>query len=107
MLFLISAATGCHRVAPPTPLEELNTEQAVGYRVFQSRCAVCHYEREDRPGKGPALAGMFKKPYLPSGAPANDERVSATILHGRGMMPGQPNLDEDSVAALVVYLHTV
>lgn len=98
---------GCHRVPPPTPLDQLNPEQAQGYRVYQARCAACHYERVDEPKNGPPLVGMFKKPYLHSGAPSNDERVSATILRGRGMMPAQPNIDPDSLAALLAYLHTV
>lgn len=98
---------GCHHVPPPTPLAQLNAQQAEGHAVFEARCATCHYERVDDPKNGPSLVGMFKKPYLPSGAPANDERVTATILHGRGMMPGQPNMDEESLAALLAYLHTV
>ena len=74
--------------------------------VFQTHCSLCHYERLDGAKNGPALVGLFKKPYLPSGAPANDERVSATILHGRNLMPPQ-NLDADELAALLAYLHTV
>ena len=99
-------ASGCRHVEPPTPLTQLNQQQTVGYMVFQTRCSLCHYERVDASKNGPALAGLFKKPYLPSGAPANDDRVSATILHGRGLMPAQ-NLDQDELAAILAYLHTV
>lgn len=102
-----SLVAGCHRLPPPTPLDQLNAQQREGYNVFQARCANCHYERVDEPKKGPSLVGMFKKPYLHSGAPANDERVSATILHGHGLMPGQPDIDPESVQALLAYLHTV
>lgn len=101
------AATGCHSTPPPTPLTQLNAEQQAGYTVFQTRCAVCHYERKDEGKNGPSLAGMFKKPYLHSGAPATDERVSSTVQHGRGMMPAQPYVDGDEMAALLAYLHTV
>lgn len=111
LLALTAAAlmlpAGCHRTPPPTPLEQLNTTQVEGYNVFQGRCAVCHNERSDEAKHGPALNGIFKKTYLPSGAPANDERVAHTVLHGRGMMPGQPNMDPDALAALLAYLHTV
>ncbi len=92
---------GCRRIAPPTPVEQLDAQQVQGYKVFQARCATCHYERVDEPKNGPALVGLFKKPYLKSGAPANDERVTYTILHGHGLMPGQPNMDSESLAALV------
>ncbi len=100
-------STGCHHLTPPTPLEQLNAQQSAGQAVFQAHCAVCHYERVDQAKNGPALVGLFQKPYLPSGAPANDERVTATILHGRGLMPAQGNLDPEGLAALLAYLHTV
>ena len=98
--------SGCHHIDPPTPIPQLTQEQTVGYMVFQTHCSLCHYERVDNGKNGPALVGLFKKQYLPSGAPANDERVSATILHGRGLMPAQ-NLDQNELAALLAYLHTV
>ncbi len=99
--------TGCHSVPPPTPLDQLNAQQRAGYDVFQARCAVCHYERTDQARQGPALVGLYKKTYLPSGAPANDDRIANTILHGHGLMPAQPNLDPDALNALLAYLHTV
>lgn len=98
---------GCHSTPPPTPLDQLTAQQTEGYTAFQTRCAFCHNERTDDDKRGPALAGVFKKPYLHSGAPANDERVTATVLHGHGMMPAQPNIDPDALAALLAYLHTV
>ncbi len=98
---------GCHSTPPATPLDQLDAQQTAGYNVFQARCAVCHYERSGQAKNGPALAGLFRKPYLPSGAPAHDDRVTATILHGRNMMPAQPNIDPENLAALLAYLHTV
>ena len=56
---------------------------------------------------GPSLLGMYKKPYLPSGTPANDERVTATVLHGHGLMPAQPNMDPQDLDDLLAYLHTL
>ena len=103
--------TGCHSVPPPTPLDQLNAQQARGHDVFRARCGQCHYDREDGPLHGPALRSVFKKQYLPSGAPANDERVTATILHGRNMMPAQPGLDPrvdpQELDDLMAYLHTL
>ncbi len=103
---MIGDLAGCHHIDPPTPIAQLNQGQTLGYMVFQTHCEICHYERLDQPKNGPALVGIFKKPYLPSGAPANEERVTATILHGRGLMPAQ-NLGPDELAALLAYLHTV
>ena len=99
--------TGCHPLPPPTPLDQLNAQQTEGYNVFQQRCAICHYERVSRARNGPALSGVFKKTYLPSGAPADDDRVAATVLHGHGLMPAQSTIDPDELVALLAYLHTV
>lgn len=99
--------TGCHGLKPAVPVEQLTAQQGEGYQVFQSRCAACHYERVSKPKNGPALRGVFQHDYLPSGAPANDERVASTVLHGHGLMPPQPDIDPESLGALLAYLHTV
>jgi mono/diheme cytochrome c family protein len=102
------AAVGCSSVPPPTPLDQLNRQQTQGHAVFQARCAACHYDRRNDPLHGPPLRGVFKKQYLPSGAPANDERVTATILHGRNLMPAMANtMDARDLDDLMAYLHTL
>ena len=99
---------GCHSTPPPMPLSQLNAQQMAGHDVFQTRCAVCHYDREDKPRNGPSMLGVFKKPELHSGAPANDERVTATILHGHGLMPALGNqVDDQQLADVLAYLHTL
>jgi mono/diheme cytochrome c family protein len=105
---MAAAGVGCRSVAPPVPLEQLNAQQMRGHGVFQARCAQCHYDRRDAPLHGPALIGVFKKPELPSGAPANDDRVTATILHGRNLMPAMGNtMDQQDLDDLLSYLHTL
>jgi mono/diheme cytochrome c family protein len=100
--------TGCHSLPPPTPLDQLTPQQARGHAVFQARCAQCHYDRKDAPLHGPPLVGVFKKPYLPSGAPANDDRVTATILHGRNLMPAMGDrIDAQDLDDVMAYLHTL
>ncbi len=89
-------------------LSELNPQQARGHAVFQTRCAACHYDRETGSLHGPSMLGVFKKSSLPSGAAATDERVTATILHGRNLMPAIGNqLDNGDVDDLLAYLHTL
>jgi mono/diheme cytochrome c family protein len=106
-LSCIFCITGCHSTPPPMPLDQLNAQQAHGHQVFQAHCAQCHYDRVTGPLHGPSLLGVFKKTYLPSGAPANDERVTATILQGRSLMPAQPNTDPQDLEDLLAYLHTL
>jgi hypothetical protein len=101
------ALAGCHSTPPPVPLDQLNPQQAQGHVVFQTHCAQCHYDRTNDLLHGPALRGVFKKQELHSGAPANDERVTYTILHGHGLMPAQPDMDPQDINDLLAYLHTL
>ncbi len=99
---------GCRSVPPPKPLEQLTATEVSGHKVYVERCSLCHYDRQEGALHGPSLLGTYKRPYLPSGAPANDERVRATILHGRNNMPALGNtLDDEEVAQVLSYLHTL
>lgn len=105
---VLFAAAGCKKLPPPTPLSELNPQQMHGHEVYQANCAQCHNDRTNQPLNGQSLRGVFKKEYLESGAPANDDRVMNAILYGRPMMPAMgsrmtPQERED----LLAYLHTL
>ncbi len=101
-------AAGCHSTPPSKPLNQLTPVEIQGRDLFQSHCAVCHYANRESSLHGPGLQGIFKKRYLPSGAPANDERVRAAIEQGRNMMPAFGNvLDDRQMQDLVAYLHTL
>ncbi len=100
-------AAGCHSTVPAKPLDQLTAQEQLGHESYEAHCAACHYDRKSQPLHGPTLQGVFQRPYLPSGAPANDERVSATILHGRNLMPAQAGMDQQEVDALLAYLHTL
>ncbi|HVG27009.1 MAG TPA: cytochrome c [Acidobacteriaceae bacterium] len=102
----VALLTGCHSTPGPVPLDQLNPQQLRGHQVFAARCSGCHHDREDGPLHGPSLRGVFRKPYLPSGAPANNDRVSSTLAHGRNMMPPQP-MDLQDLDDLLAYLHTL
>ena len=103
-----AAAAGCRQTSAPVPLDRLNSQQMRGHAVFQTRCAVCHNDRVDSPRNGPALVGVFQKPALHSGAAATDERVTATVMRGHGVMPAMGNVvDEQDMQDLLAYLHTL
>lgn len=112
-LILVSAAllllAGCRPPLPPSkPVAELSPQEMRGYHVFQDDCARCHHANDERSLHGPGLQGLFKQKYLPSGAPANDDRVTDVILHGHGMMPAFGNkMDEQQLRDLLAYLHTL
>jgi mono/diheme cytochrome c family protein len=102
------AAVGCRKVPEATPLSELNLQQGRGHEVFQARCAACHRDRDSGLLAGPSLLGLFKRQDMPSGAAATDERVLATINHGRAMMPAMgATMDQQQIEDLMAYLHTL
>lgn len=111
MLLLAAAAValaGCHSTPPPKAIAELTPQEAAGHGSYQAHCAMCHYDRQSGQLHGPSLLGIYKKPELPSGAAATDERVSATILHGRNNMPAVGNqLAEGDLGDILAYLHTL
>ena len=86
----------------------LNPQQAYGRRVYDARCAECHYAYSKRDLRGPSLAGLFKRPFMKNGMPANDDRVTDIILLGRAKMPAfQQKLTQQQLEALMAYLHTL
>ena len=102
------ALVGCRPTPHPMPLANLNSQQSRGHAIFQARCATCHYDRKTGSLHGPSLVGLYQSPYLPSGVAATDERVAATILHGRNLMPAMGNqIDPEELRDLLAYLHTL
>ncbi len=86
----------------------LNPQQATGRHIYDQRCGMCHEAYSSRALRGPSLQGLFKKPYMPSGTPANDERVRDVIVLGRSKMNGFGRvLSPEQVDHLIAYLHTL
>jgi mono/diheme cytochrome c family protein len=107
---LLSLLAGCGEDLSKKSDAELglNAQQARGRRVFQSRCAVCHSAYSSSSSKGPAMKGLYRKEYLPSGLVANDRFVEQSIIQGRRMMPAMgDSLDQQQLADLIAYLHTL
>ena len=86
----------------------LNPQQASGRQVFERHCATCHEAYSSRSLRGPSLEGVFKKQFMPSGTPANDERMGEVISLGRSKMPAFGRvLDQRQMDDLLAYLHTI
>ncbi len=100
---------GCERPAPRNDTKpELTPAQASGQRLFQAHCAECHKAYSSSDLHGPSLQGVFKKKYLPSGTPANDDRVREVINLGRSKMPAFGGaLTSGEVDEIIAYLHTL
>jgi mono/diheme cytochrome c family protein len=103
LAFGLLTLCGCKH-APSKPVRALTPQEAAGQQVFVRQCSSCHYADTD----GPGLAGLFRKPYLPSSRPVNDARVTSVILHGWAMMPPIGNtLSDQELEELMAYLHTL
>jgi mono/diheme cytochrome c family protein len=86
----------------------LSPTQAMGRRVFDNNCARCHEPYSSKGLHGPSLHNVYKKAYLPSGIPANDDRITEVIVRGRAKMPGFGNsLSDPQIDALLAYLKTL
>ncbi|HUQ50126.1 MAG TPA: cytochrome c [Terriglobales bacterium] len=101
-LVIVGCTSGQKAPAPKSPA------QLRGERMYQTSCAVCHRTDSTAPLNGPGLKGLFDKKFLPSGMPANDERVTVVIRLGRRDMPGYSQMyDDKQIADIVAYLHTL
>ena len=100
------AVSGCRHLPPSKPSSQWTPREARGAQVFQRDCARCHYPTTTAGLHGPGLQALTKISSMPSGAPPTDERITATILHGHGTMPGT-QMTDDQLADLLAYLHTL
>jgi mono/diheme cytochrome c family protein len=98
----ISFAAGCHREPA------LTAQQQEGKHLYQTRCAHCHQDNDLALKKiPPDLHSVFRRPTLPSGAPATDAEVSRMVLAGKGLMPAfAGRFTDEQMRALLAYLHT-
>lgn len=108
-LFAILLLSGCDAEPHKTDAElGLSAQQAAGRRIYETRCADCHFAYIGRNLKGPSLQGLFKKRFMSSGIPANDDRVTDIIVMGRAKMPAfQNKLTQQQFDELMAYLHTL
>jgi mono/diheme cytochrome c family protein len=108
-LLALVAALGCQVERRKSDAElGLNATQAIGRNVFDADCARCHEPYSSRGLHGPSLHNLYKKQYLPSGMPANDERIMAVIVGGRVKMPAFGSaLSDAQIYALLAYLKTL
>jgi mono/diheme cytochrome c family protein len=110
LLSLALVAAGCESRPPYKSDAELglNPQQARGRALYDTYCLRCHEAYVSGGSKGPSLKGVFKKKELPSGTPANDQRVAEVILQGRAKMPAfGDRFSIEQVQDILAYLHTL
>jgi len=100
---ILSTSLGCDSEPRKTDAElGLTPQQAAGRRVYDARCAECHFAYSSRNLR------LYQKRFMTSGIPVNDDRVEEIILLGRSKMPGfQQKLAPQQLDNLMAYLHTL
>lgn len=109
LIFTASIAmlvAACRNLPPSKPSSEWTEQEASGAVVYKNYCAKCHYATSTYDLHGPGLQALYKQKSMPSGAPANDVRITQVIIHGRAMMP-PTQLDDAQLADLLAYLKTL
>lgn len=109
ILCALALFAGCDSEPRRTDAElGLTPQQALGRRAYDASCAECHYAYSKRNLRGPSMNGLFRKPFMSNGMPANDDRVTDIILLGRAKMPAfQQKLTPEQLQDLLAYLHTL
>ncbi len=86
----------------------LNPQQIRGREIYDLRCGACHEPYRKKDLNGPTMVDVFKKPFLPSGMKASEERVSDVIMYGKPKMPSFNGiLTQQQLQDLLAYMHTL
>ena len=104
------AAAACNSTPPVKSNAELglNPQQAHGRSIYDQHCLVCHEAYSSKETNGPSLMGLYKKKFMVSGQPVNDERVRDIINLGKPKMPAYGNqLSAQDVDDLMAYMKTL
>ncbi len=92
--------------APASPASPAEIEQ--GKKLFNTRCAICHYSASPAKKIGPGLGGLAKHGTYADGKPVDDASLREWIEKGGKNMPGLKGaLNAEQIRVLVVYLKTL
>ncbi len=91
----------------PQSSPEESQAELQGEWLYDNNCAECHENPQpDLHKQPPNLHGLFRRGWLPSGAPATDAQIRTVIVEGRGTMPAfDQRLREEDLQNLIKYLH--
>ncbi len=79
-----------------------------GKRIFDARCAVCHYGTTEAKKIGPGLKGLYQRGKYAEGKPVDNESLRVWIENGGKDMPGfKTTLSAEQIRTLIAYLKTL
>ncbi len=89
--------------APPS-----SGEVQRGKKIFNFRCAVCHFSQSPAKKIGPGMKGLSKRGHFADGKPVDDASLRKWIETGGKNMPGfKDSLNAAQIHDLVAYLKTL
>ncbi len=85
-----------------------SSEVALGKKLFEERCAICHFSKSEVKKIGPGMKGLYHRGKDADGKTVNDASLRAWIEKGGKNMPGfKDSLKEEEIRALIAYLKTL
>lgn len=85
-----------------------SSEAALGKKLFDERCAICHFSQSEVKKIGPGMKGMSQRGKDADGKVINDASLRAWIENGGKNMPGfKDSLKNEEIRALIAYLKTL
>ncbi len=89
--------------ASPTP-----ADIEKGKKLFDSKCAICHFSASPVKKIGPGLRDLLKRGTYADGKPVDDTSLRVWIEKGGENMPGfRDSLNAEQVRDLIAYLKTL
>lgn len=105
---LVYGAKPAGAVKPQAQEAALSPLAQAGERLFQQKCAFCHYTNKTDTKVGPGLKGISKRPTLPvSGLPPTDENLRKQLKTPYAKMPPFADLPQKQVDQIIAYLKSL
>jgi len=77
---------------------------ASGKKLYEARCAICHFNASSAKKIGPGLKGLSRRGTFADGKPVTDESMRVWIENGGKNMPAfKGMLSSEEIRALVAY----
>jgi len=81
---------------------------ARGKKLFDAKCAICHYNTSEAKKIGPGLKDLYRRGRYADGTPVDDASLKTWIEKGGKNMPGyKAALSAEQIGDLIAYLKSI